>query len=165
MVDEEKNRSKELDKEKKREKERDQAIVHNVLKEMKDIENDKKNISSINMRRHSVTPRSNIVSLRKHPSFLDDISFLQESIRTSPLFVEKPKSPEEKKLIELQKSMESVLSLLEKMEKNNETMVKTLTRVALISSKLHEQGKMNDETFGKLDRYLRFYNDGEGLEE
>ena len=57
-----------------------------------------------------------------------------------------------------------VLTILKQVLKKTDDQNKLLTKIAVSISNLHDQGKINEDTFNKLDVFLKPYFDDSNLE-
>ena len=90
-------------------------------------------------------------------TFLKDIRNAKRNLENQKfVLLNPPKLSEEKIIEEMTKNQQEVIKLLEKIGKDNEKMNNVLVKVAATISKLHEQGKMNNETFNKLDDFSEY---------
>jgi len=115
---------------------------------------------SVNMRIHNVDPLTGIVPLRKN-RITEEYQRIQEIVH--PLLVEKPKSPEEKAIKELQKEIEKFSKTMLKMQEEQNKMYETILKLSALIVKLHAQGEINQDTFNKMDDFLKPYYDNENL--
>lgn len=59
--------------------------------------------------------------------------------------------------------LKEILDILKGLQDKLDTQGKVLTNIAMFVSKLHQEGKLNQETFDKLDHYLKEYYDESNL--
>lgn len=58
---------------------------------------------------------------------------------------------------------DEIIQLLKDLQTKLDRQGKTLTNIAMYVSKLHHEGKMNQETFDKMDEFLKDYYDDSDL--
>lgn len=96
-------------------------------------------------------------------SIVDDLAKIQNFVHHSPLLVKKPKSPEELAIKELQKDIQKFSEKMSEMHEQQNKMYSDMLKLSALILKLHAQGEINQDTFNKLDDFLKPYYDDENL--